>query len=97
VKRRHAHRYLAQERHLRRRADHCAQRDGNRTSGLKLSVHTIVAGRYYKAGEEVPDNQVSPTIAKYAVPDDAGAQSPKPSPLCDAKTVLQMKEFKSYG
>jgi hypothetical protein len=78
---------------------------------LKLSVHTIVAGRYYKAGEEVPDNQVSPTIAKYAVPDDADAQSPKPSPLTsskppararkpakrDAKTVLQMKEFKSYG
>ena len=35
------------------------------SSAVKLRVHTILGGRYYKAGEEVPDDQ--PTIAKYAV------------------------------
>ena len=34
---------------------------------MRLRVHTIVGGRYYKAGENVPDEEVSPTIAKYAV------------------------------
>jgi hypothetical protein len=34
---------------------------------VKLRVHTIVGGRYVKAGEDVPDDLVSPSIAKYAV------------------------------
>jgi hypothetical protein len=35
---------------------------------VKLRCHTIVrGGRYFKAGEEVPDELVSPAIAKYAV------------------------------
>ena len=34
---------------------------------MKLKVHLIAGGRYYKAGEEIPDEEVSPRLAKYAV------------------------------
>jgi hypothetical protein len=46
---------------------------------VKLSVNVITAGRYYRSGEEVPDQEVSDAMRKYVVRDDDGV--PKPSPL----------------
>ena len=40
---------------------------------VKLRVRSIIGGRYYKAGEDVPDELVSPAIAKYAVSEDGDA------------------------
>jgi hypothetical protein len=40
---------------------------------VKLRYHTIVRGRYYRAGEDVPDEDVSPRLAKYAVSEDGDA------------------------
>ena len=34
---------------------------------MKLSVNLIGEGRYFRAGENVPDDQVSPAIARFAV------------------------------
>ena len=59
---------------------------------MKLSVNVITGSpsRYYRAGEEVPDSQISDAMRKYAIrairddsgarPDDPGARS-KPPPL----------------
>ena len=38
---------------------------------MKLRVHCITHGRYYKAGEDVPD--APPSFAKYAVSEDGDA------------------------
>ena len=40
---------------------------------MKLRYHTFVGGRYFKSGEDVPDELVSPSIAKYAVSEDGDA------------------------
>ncbi len=34
---------------------------------MRLRVHTILSGRYWKAGEEIPDEDVPPNIRKYAL------------------------------
>jgi hypothetical protein len=34
---------------------------------VKLSVNLVAGGRYFRAGENVPDDQVSPEIAQFAV------------------------------
>jgi hypothetical protein len=51
---------------------------------VKLSVNVITAGRYYRSGEEVPDQEVSDAMRKYVVRDDDGV--PKPSPLASSKS-----------
>jgi hypothetical protein len=44
---------------------------------VKLRVHTIVqGGRYFKAGEDVPDELVSPALAKYAVREEGDRDAP---------------------
>jgi hypothetical protein len=51
---------------------------------LKLSVNFVGLGRYWKAGEEIPDEDVPPKIAKYAVTvtgDDGVTESPAPDAL----------------
>jgi hypothetical protein len=45
---------------------------------VKLRYHTIVSGRYFKAGEDVPDELVSPAIAKYAVSEEGDAADLEP-------------------
>ena len=47
---------------------------------MKLRYHTIVGGRYFKSGEDVPDDLVSPSIAKYAV--DPSPLAPEASAQC---------------
>ena len=47
---------------------------------MKLRYHTIAGGRYFKSGEDVPDELVSPAIAKYAVSEDANPE-PVPAPV----------------
>jgi hypothetical protein len=42
---------------------------------MRLKVHCITHGRYFKAGEDVPDPPAS--FAKYAVSEDALPQSAK--------------------
>ena len=34
---------------------------------MKLCVHFIAHGSYWKAGDEIPDDEIPPTIRKYAV------------------------------
>jgi hypothetical protein len=34
---------------------------------VRLSVNTISKGGYYKAGEEIPKDELSPVMRKYAV------------------------------
>ena len=36
---------------------------------MRLSVNLVTGGRYFKAGENVPDDQVPPSLAKYALSD----------------------------
>jgi hypothetical protein len=48
---------------------------------VKLSVNFVGLGRYWKAGEEIPDEDVPPRIAKYAVTvtgDDGVTETPAP-------------------
>jgi hypothetical protein len=50
---------------------------------VKLSVNFVGLGRYWKAGEEIPDEDVPPRIAKYAVTvtgDDGVTESPALEP-----------------
>lgn len=35
---------------------------------MKLRVHFLSRGRYWKAGEEIPDEDVPPNVRKYAIP-----------------------------
>ena len=37
---------------------------------MKLRVHFLSRGRYWKAGEEIPDEDVPPNVRKYAVSED---------------------------
>jgi hypothetical protein len=55
---------------------------------MKLSVNFVDQGRYWKAGEEIPDDKVPAMIRKYEVrDDDSGARpAPKPSPLANSKS-----------
>jgi hypothetical protein len=51
---------------------------------MKLSVNLVGRGRYWKAGEEIPDDEVPATIRKYAVTvtgDDGVTESPAPDAL----------------
>ena len=54
---------------------------------MKLSVNLIAGGRYYKAGEEVPGDQVSPFAAELAAQErqdaatNAAPEAPAVSPL----------------
>jgi hypothetical protein len=63
---------FAQEWHLRGRADYCSRR-GNlrnrRTSAsgrcitlARLSVNMIARGKYWKAGEDIPDEELPPNL-----------------------------------
>jgi hypothetical protein len=36
---------------------------------MRLSANVITKGRYYKAGEEIPDDLLSDALRKYAVDD----------------------------
>ena len=47
---------------------------------MKLRLHTIVGGRYFKSGEDVPDELVSPSIAKYAVTVSGAPATEAPKP-----------------
>ena len=44
-----------------------AQRRNRRSASMKLSVNVITKGRYFKAGEDVPDDLISDAMRKYAV------------------------------
>ena len=58
---------------------------------MKLAVNLIVAGgRYFKAGEEVPADQVPPKFAKHAArtDTDAKAQAPKPQEAPQAQDSI---------
>ncbi len=51
---------------------------------MRLSVHFVGSGRFYRAFEEVPDDEVPATIRKYAVTvtgDDGVTESPAPDAL----------------
>ena len=43
---------------------------------MKPRVHFIAKGRYIKAGEEIPDDDVPPAMAKYTVTGDAENAQP---------------------
>ena len=48
---------------------------------MKLRVHAIVGRKYYRAGEEIPDADVPPAIAKhYAEVDSRGLPAPAQAP-----------------
>ena len=47
---------------------------------MKLSVHFISGGRCYHAGDEIPDEQVPPSIAKYMLKANGEPQEPVPAP-----------------
>lgn len=50
---------------------------------MKLKYHCITQGRYFKAGEDVPDPP--PSFAKYAVSEDGDAVDlPNPEPAREA-------------
>ena len=48
---------------------------------MRLSVNVITGGRYYKAFEDdVPNDQLSDSMRKFAIPADPPVAPPKPSP-----------------
>jgi hypothetical protein len=63
---------------------------------VRLSVSLINNGRYWKAGEEIPDEDVPPRIAKYAVnegeePSPPSVKKIKRLPLSLAQRVAREK------
>ena len=48
-------------------------RDGGNTDGVKLSVNYIAHGQYYRAGEDIPDDEVPARIRKWAVKEDVAS------------------------
>jgi hypothetical protein len=46
---------------------------------VKLSASVITGGRYYRAGEEVPDRVISDAMRRYAVADIEEKHEPAPS------------------
>jgi hypothetical protein len=50
---------------------------------MKLSVNLVGRGRYWKAGEEIPDEEVPATIRRYAVTVSGDDEVSNP-PACDA-------------
>ena len=63
---------------------------------MRLRVHTILSGRYWKAGEEIPDEDVPPNIRKYALSSaepvprfGKHAEQPdrRPLPFCPASSA----------
>jgi hypothetical protein len=61
---------------------------------LKLSVNFVGLGRYWKAGEEIPDEDVPPKIAKYAVTvtGDDGVTAVEPPPSAPRKRQLKARK-----
>ena len=57
---------------------------------MKLSVSLISKGRYYLAGEEVPDDLLPPKFVKYAATTDSDdkAQTPKPEEATQAQDSI---------
>jgi hypothetical protein len=41
---------------------------------MRLTHNVITKGRYYKAGEEIPDEELSPNLLKYVVRDNGYAE-----------------------
>lgn len=56
---------------------------------MRLRVHLIApGGRCYRAGEDVPDEDLSPRLMKYAVTDDP---EEKPIPKPPVKQPVKLK------
>ena len=57
---------------------------------MKLRVHFLSRGRYWKAGEEIPDEEVPPNVRKYST----HSAEPVPKPPTVHKQVAQLKAGK---
>jgi hypothetical protein len=66
---------------------------------LKLSVHLLAQGRYWKSGEEIAAELVPPHIAEaYGVPDTGAAGTAELSgPETPGTHVLRASAFKRIG
>jgi hypothetical protein len=76
----------------------------------KLSVNIISKGKYWKAGEEIPDEELSPNLVKFVASDngyaeeirqqrsDADAMERKPQPKLSSRNYVKREAaFKRAG
>jgi len=49
---------------------------------VKLSVNLIAGGRYWKAGDDIPDHEIPAFAQRFVIPEngDAASVTPKPPP-----------------
>ena len=59
---------------------------------MKLRVNTILGRRYIRAGEEIPDDQVPPAIARYAVTASENEKGGAPPPLATTQSAAKARK-----